>query len=199
MFAAVGRSSRRAGWVGPAWPCSAGCAAAWGPPGRPGLAQQWPCCLPFQDPEQLHGAAEDQPGAGGQAVSHGEGCPEAHGPAPSSVALDPSSGGALLSPPAHAGAGSQAFVPGAHCPHPAPTGQGRPHPRRTEWAPSKCERGTGLRPCEPQQPGMSARPGGGQAGLRGRGHALRMVTPAQRRPRDVGPGGPRPELRPCMR
>lgn len=47
--------------------------------------------------------------------------------------------GPCCPPLAHAGAGSQAFVPGAHCPHPAPTGQGRPHPRRTERAPSKCE------------------------------------------------------------
>lgn len=45
-------------------------------------------CLLLQDSEQLHGAAKDQPGAGGQAVPHGE------APAPRPSALDP--GGATL-------------------------------------------------------------------------------------------------------
>lgn len=78
----VGGSGGRLGGLHAALLRSAGHAAS-GVMGGPGPAQQWPHCLLFQDSEQLHGAAEDQPGAGGQAVPHGEGRrPLPHGPTP---------------------------------------------------------------------------------------------------------------------
>lgn len=63
----------------------------WGPGrARPGTAVA-PLPL-FQDSEQLHGTAEDQPGAGGQAIPHGEGHhPMPHGPPPGPSPRAPSS------------------------------------------------------------------------------------------------------------
>lgn len=43
--------------------------------GGPDQAPKWLLCLPFQDSKQLHVAAADQPGAGAEAVPHGEGHP----------------------------------------------------------------------------------------------------------------------------
>ena len=97
---------------------------------RPSTAvTSWP---PLQDSEQLHGAAEDQPGAGGQVIPHGEAttlCPTPACPAPGPQLWNP---GEDQGPGHHAlahGAGPKASFP--PCPH--PEGLGRTPHFRPEW------------------------------------------------------------------
>ena len=120
-----------AGAVGAGWGLCSALSGLYGCRGRgrvgPGTAVT--SRPPFQDSEQLHGAAKDQPGAGGQAVPHGEGTPHPPSPqhsqpwAPSSGTMVRTSGLAVMPLPVRSWAKGLVSTPPAPC----SPGLGRSH------------------------------------------------------------------------
>lgn len=133
-----------------AWPCSADHVAG----GGPGQAPNWLLCLPFQDSKQLHVAAADQPGAGAEAVPHGEG----HPPMPAAPSTLVPGAPALAGhcqprshPLAQAEAGSHALFPDTqNSSLGLGLGLGLSHPLCTEWRVPSGRGGAGFRPLELQ-------------------------------------------------